>query len=143
MKALKAIILSSFFFWFGANANASAPEINLIYFAAADCPACGFWEATELPKLQASPHWKYVKFTKIAKSIKSRLPGEFWWPKDVKHLHDIVAAKYKESRIKGGTPMSALIIDGNVVSYGFGSRKIAATHLLPLIGAALEPQRSQ
>ncbi len=47
------------------------------------------------------------------------MPSEFWWPKDVKPLHGIV------------------------VSYGFGSRKIAATHLLPLISAALEMWQSK
>lgn len=136
MKKLSLFILGCLCFA-GVDPVRAAPEIDLIYFHSVSCPSCRLWEADELPKLQASPLWSSVKFTKIAKTIKAPLPGQFWWPKAVAHLYPAVAEKFEASRIKGGTPLSALLIDGKVVSFGFGTRKIAATHLLPLIERAV------
>lgn len=116
----------------------AAPSIYLLYFAASDCPACRAWEVNEFPILKASPYWADVTFVKIAKTIKAPLPGKFWWPKEIKHLYEPVAEKFAQSRIKKGTPMSALIVDGQVISYGLGTGKLKPDRLLPVIEAAVQ-----
>lgn len=142
MKLLKVIIVNCFFVLLSAPATA-APEINFIYFGAADCSYCRAWESIELPKLQAAPEWQRVKFTKIVKSIPAPMPGAFWWPADIRHLQAAVKEKFNERRIRGGTPMYALVVDGEVVYFGRGVSRIAAERLLPLISAALAAKEAQ
>ena len=42
---------------------AAAPAIHFIWMGSHDCPPCIVWQRNELPKLQASPDFKAIRFS--------------------------------------------------------------------------------
>jgi len=95
------------------------PRIDFVYFGAADCPYCQAWEAKDLPKLKAAPGFQKVRFTKVTKMIPSPVPSATWFPDEIKHLRNPIAAQIKGA----GSPMFAIAADGKVVAAWKGTRK--------------------
>jgi len=87
-------------------------QIDFVYFGAADCPVCRAWEAKELPELKASPTFQRVRYTKVTKLIQSPVPSAFWFPREIEHLQEPIAASVKGA----GSPIFSLLVDGKVVT---------------------------
>lgn len=103
-----------------ANAqNTVNTGIDLVYFGGPDCPFCRGWETFDLPKLKDSALFKRVRFTKVAKTIKSPVPSAFWFPDEIKDLRDPIAEKLQGS----GSPMFAILNNKQVVASWKGTKK--------------------
>ena len=102
-----------------ASAQTKKKQIDFVYFGASDCPVCRAWEATELGELKASPVFQRVRYTKVTKLIASPVPSAFWFPREIEHLQEPIAASVKGS----GSPIFSLLVDGKVVSSWKGTGK--------------------
>jgi hypothetical protein len=100
--------------------TASKPRIEFVNLGGNDCPPCMAWRATELPKLQAMPEWKLVKFHYVTKAVPSPVPSAFFFPGEAKHLQPVLAAA---SNGWSGSPHQAIVVDGKVVDYWWGTEK--------------------
>ena len=94
-------------------------QIDLVYFGASDCPVCRAWEARELVELKASPAFQRIRYTKVTKLIASPVPSAFWFPREIEHLQEPIAASIKGS----GSPIFSLLVDGKVVTSWKGTGK--------------------
>ena len=95
------------------------PHIHFIWMGGNDCPPCVAWRRVELPKLQASPEFKAMQFSYVAKVISSSVPPTLFLPAEVE--------PYKEqlddaSTRRTGSPQAALVVNGVVHDYFFGTR---------------------
>ena len=97
---------------FDAAAQTKKKQIDFVYFGASDCPVCRAWEATELVELKASPAFQRIRYTKVTKLIASPVPSAFWFPREIEHLQEPIAASVKGS----GSPIFSFLVDGKVVS---------------------------
>jgi len=102
-----------------AAENAKAPEIQLIHMGGSDCPPCVAWRALELPKLQQTEVWSSIKFSYVTKTIKSPVPPAVFLPLEVKPLKDQLDVASAGS---GGSPQAALVVNGDVYAYWFGTK---------------------
>jgi len=104
--ALAALLL------FAGAAQAQQKQIDFVYFGAADCPVCRAWEAKELLELKASPTFQRVRYTKVTKLIQSPVPSAFWFPREIEHLQEPIAASISGA----GSPIFSFLVDGKVVA---------------------------
>ena len=110
----------------------TARVIDIVHMGGNDCPPCVEWRRTELPKLQASPEYKAIRFTHVTKSIKSTVPPELFFPSEVKHLQGTLK---EASNGLSGSPHQAILVDGKLVDYWFGTTKGSAEELEKMVRA--------
>lgn len=124
-----------------ASQLAHPPKIVLIYFGSRSCAECANWEGTQLPLLQQWDRFKNnVEFYKIAKQRISPVPGCTWWSTPTMPYCEAVLHYYDTRRIKkGGTPMSALLINNVVVDGGLGTRRLSKERIRRFLDVALAP----
>lgn len=94
-------------------------DIHIVYMGGPDCPPCVAWRGLELPKLQKSATFNAIKFSYVAKSIRSAVPSEFFLPSAVKPHREKL---YRASGGRGGSSQTAVLVNGEVFDYYFGAR---------------------
>ena len=77
-----------------------ARVIDIVHMGGNDCPPCVEWRKTELPKLEASPEFKAIRFTHVTKSIRSTVPPQLFFPSEIKHLQPALKLTTAMSRIR-------------------------------------------
>lgn len=93
--------------------------VQLVWMGGNDCPPCVVWRKDELPKLKESAEFKAITFSYVVKLIRSPVPSRIFLPADVKPFKDKL--DYASSgRI--GSPQAALLVNGEVVDYFYGTR---------------------
>jgi hypothetical protein len=102
-----------------AQSVAKAPEIHFIWMGGNDCPPCVRWRREELPKLQASPEFAHMRFTYVTKQVSSAVPPALFLPADVEPYKDQLD---EASNRRTGSPQAALLVNGVVHDYFFGTR---------------------
>jgi hypothetical protein len=102
------------------TAAAKPVRIDFVSIGGNDCPPCVVWRAVELPKLQALPEWQMIRYHYVTKSIQSPVPSAFFFPSETRHLQP---ALKEASNGWSGSPQQALLVDGKVVDYWYGTRK--------------------
>jgi hypothetical protein len=131
---LAGIALASLFPTF-AQAAKPAPAtlvIDIVHMGGNDCPPCVEWRRTELPKLQAAPEFKTIRFTHVTKSVRSAVPPALFFPSEVKHLQPVLK---EASNGISGSPQQAILVNGKVVDYWFGAGKGEADKLVAMVRA--------
>lgn len=101
---------------------AHAKDIHVIYMGGDDCPPCVAWRANELPRLKQAQVFPTVRFSQVAKSIRSAVPPSWMLPDDVKPYKDQL------DRAGGrniGSPQTAILVNGRVYDYFRGARSAA------------------
>ena len=102
-----------------ASARAvNSDRIRFIHMGGNDCPPCVAWRAMELPKLEKSPTFLAIQYSHVVKAIRSPVPSAFFLSADVKPLK---ARLDHASAGKSGSPHQALLVDGEVHDYWFGT----------------------
>ena len=109
--------------WTQARPGATPPVVHVVYMGGDDCPPCKAWRESELPKLEKTAAFKSIRFTYVLKSIRSAVPARFFLPLEVR--------PYKEqldeaSAGRTGSPHFALLVNGVVHDYYFGTRSAAS-----------------
>ncbi len=104
------------------QAHAQARSIHIIYMGGNDCPPCVFWRATELPKLQATQAYASIRFSSVTKTVRSPVPPAFFLPDEVKPYKDKLD---KAGGGRSGSPQTAVLVDGEVYDYYFGTSRSA------------------
>jgi hypothetical protein len=100
----------------------TASQVHIIYMGGNDCPPCVAWRREELPKLEQMPGFKQSQFSYVIKVIRSSVPSGFFLPKEVKPYKDKLALA---SNGITGSPQTAILVNGEVYDYYFGSRSAA------------------
>ena len=119
--------------WGSANAQ---PQIHIIYMGGNDCPPCRAWRARELPKLQTTDAFRKTRFTYVDKLIGSAVPPSLFLPSE--------ARPYKAQLDEAGnrlvgSPQTAVVVDGKVFDYYFGTR--SADEIETMIASILRGSR--
>ena len=101
--------------------SVSAPkhEVLFVYMGGNDCPPCRVWRAIDLPKLQASPEFKFIEFAFVIKSVGASVPPTTFLPESVRPYKLLLDTA---SSGGPGSPQSAIIVDGKVFDYFHGTR---------------------
>jgi hypothetical protein len=104
----------------GWSQTGVAPEVILINMGGPDCPPCVAWRAAELPKLRSTPVFSKIKYVHVDKAIASPVPPKFFLPELLK--------PYKEkleiaSAGRSGSPQVAILVNGEVYDYWWGTGK--------------------
>lgn len=103
-----------------AQAQSPAPPaIHFIWMGGNDCPPCVAWRRGELPKLLASPEFKHMRFSYVNKVIGSAVPPRLFLPAEVEPYKDLLD---EASGRRVGSPQAALVVNGVVHDYFFGTR---------------------
>lgn len=102
-----------------AQPAAAVPPIHFIWMGGDDCPPCVRWRKEELPKLQASPEFKHMRFSYVRKVIGSAVPPSLFLPNEVVPHKDQLD---EASNRRVGSPQAALVVNGVVHDYFFGTR---------------------
>lgn len=118
---------------FGQNLHGSR-DVHLVWMGGNDCPPCVAWRAFELPKLEKTEVFSKVRFSYVAKTIRSPVPPRFFLPDAVKPLKDKLDTA---SAGRSGSPHAAIVVDGEVYHYFFGSANGAAELMEKMLNAAL------
>ncbi len=106
-----------------AEPAAPAPlSIHVVYMGGNDCPGCVAWRATELPRLQASPVFKRIRFSMVTKLLRATVPPTFFLPDEVKPLKAMLD---QANGGFGGSPQVAVVVNGELRDYYFGTRSAA------------------
>lgn len=111
----------------------AAPDIHVIHMGGNDCGPCVVWRRDELPQLQASPAWGRMRFSYVDKTVGSPVPPLSALPEAVRPLKDKLD---RASNRVTGSPQWAVVVDGEVVDYGFGGRP--ALDLIDVVNALAE-----
>lgn len=93
-------------------------RIDFVHMGGNDCPPCVWWRQNELPRLQAMPEYQRLHFHYVTKTIHSPVPPAFFFPADARHLQPVLAEASNGTK---GSPHQALLVDGKVVDYWFGT----------------------
>ncbi|TWO71003.1 hypothetical protein FN976_11795 [Caenimonas sedimenti] len=109
--------------------------IDIVNMGGNDCPPCVTWRQTELPKLQAAPEFKSIRYTHVTKSITSAVPPGFFFPSGSQHLQP---ALKEASNGLSGSPQQAILVNGRLVDYWFGTGKGEAGKLVEMVRAIQE-----
>ena len=117
----------------GGATAAQGPRVHVIYMGGDDCPPCVAWRANELPRLQKSELFKRVRFTFVVKSIRSPVPAAIFLPSDVAPFKDKLD---RASGGRSGSPHFAIMVDGEVYDYYFGTR--SAEQMVHMLTAILD-----
>ena len=102
-----------------AQSPAKPADVHFIWMGGDDCPPCVVWRAEHLPKLEKTAVFKEITFSYVTKVIRSSVPPHLLLPESVKPLKeklDVASA----GRI--GSPQVAVMVNGEVYDYFFGSR---------------------
>jgi hypothetical protein len=102
-----------------ALAAGEAPQIHFIWMGGNDCPPCVRWRREELPRLQASPEYRHMRFSYVNKLIGSAVPPRLFLPDEVVPYKDQLD---EASSRRIGSPQAALVVNGVVHDYFFGTR---------------------
>ena len=102
-----------------ATLEAKAPSVHFVWMGGNDCPPCVAWRAFELPKLSKAPEFQRIRFSYVTKTIGSPVPPAFFLPADVKPLKSLLD---DASAGRAGSPQAAVIVDGVVFDYFYGTR---------------------
>lgn len=105
--------------WAQAQTAGAAPHIHFIWMGGNDCPPCVRWRREELPKLQASPEYKHMRFSYVSKVVSSAVPPTLFLPSEVEVFKDQLD---EASNRRTGSPQAALMVNGVVHDYFFGTR---------------------
>ena len=122
----------------GAAHAADAPpphQIDFVNMGGNDCPPCVAWRKTELPKLQAMPEWKLIRYNHVVKAIQSTVPPALFFPAEIKHLQPLLK---EASAGVSGSPQQAIVVDGKVVDFWFGTGKSDPAALAAMFRAIQE-----
>ena len=107
----------------GAPSDGPPPrDVHMVYMGGNDCPPCVAWRKDELPKLQRTAAFKGIRFSHVDKSIRSAVPPSFFLPEEVRHYKAQLDAA---SGGNTGSPQTAILVNGKVYDYYFGSRSAA------------------
>lgn len=109
--------------WSQARTGATPPVIHVVYMGGDDCPPCKAWRESELPKLEKTAAFKSVRFSYVLKSIRSAVPARLFLPAEVRPYKDQLD---EASAGRTGSPHFALIVNGAVYDYYFGTRSAAS-----------------
>lgn len=101
-----------------AGAQQDRLRIDFVHMGGNDCPPCVWWRQNELPKLEAMPEFKRLRFHYVTKGIRSPVPPAFFFPSESKHLQPLLL---EASSGVSGSPHQAVLVDGKVVDYWFGT----------------------
>jgi hypothetical protein len=101
---------------------AGPKKIHIVYMGGNDCPPCRAWRANELPKLQQIESFKRTRFSYVEKLIHSGVPPSLFLPSEVKPYKDKLDAA---SNGLVGSPQVAILVDGEIYDYYFGTRTAA------------------
>jgi hypothetical protein len=101
------------------DAPKKAPSVHIVWMGGNDCPPCRAWRATELPKLEKSAEFQAVRFSYVEKLIGSPVPPSFFMPSEVRPFKD---ALDEASGGAKGSPQCAILVDGKVYDYFWGTR---------------------
>jgi hypothetical protein len=96
-----------------------APDIHLVWMGGDDCPPCVVWKRRELPPFQATPEGRSIRISGVDKSIRSPVPAAADLPPEVRPYKaqlDLASAG------RNGSPQMALLVNGKVYDYYFGTR---------------------
>ena len=99
--------------------TATSPAIHLVWMGGDDCPPCTAWKRQELPKFMATPEGQSIRVTEVHKSIRSAVPALDALPPEVRPYK---AQLDEASAGRSGSPQSALMVNGKVYDYYFGTR---------------------
>ena len=105
------------------------PHIDFVYFSSPECPYCRAWETVDLQRLKRSGLFQKIRFTKITKAINSPVPAMSSFPDEIKHLREPIAEKIEGT----GSPMFAILANGQVVSSWRGAKKYSPAQILKII----------
>jgi|KBSMisStaDraftv2_1062788.scaffolds.fasta_scaffold529726_1 hypothetical protein len=97
-------------------------KIHMIYMGGNDCPPCRAWRATELPKLKEMEAFKRTQFVYVEKLIGSTVPPSLFLPSEARPYKDMLDAAANGLI---GSPQTAIIVDGKLYDYYYGSRAAA------------------
>ncbi|SFB86850.1 hypothetical protein SAMN05216344_104225 [Polaromonas sp. OV174] len=102
-----------------AAAPTTPPNIHMVVMGGNDCPPCVAWRGLELPKLQQTAAFKAIRFSYVSKAVTSPVPSSMFLPDEVKPYK----AKLDEaSSGRNGSPQVAIIVNGEIYDYYFGTR---------------------
>lgn len=110
--------------------------IDLVYLGGPDCPYCMAWKAGDLPRLQAMPLYREIRFTEVVKRIADPVPPASGLPAHLAPMREEIARVIDRTR---GSPMFALLVDGKGVAGGYGTRPYH--EMVPVIEKLLEKRR--
>jgi hypothetical protein len=105
----------------GLTAAAGAQQqvqIDFVNMGGNDCGPCKSWRKLELPKLQAMPEFAHIRYHYVTKSIKAPVPPAFFFPSESKHLQPALA---EAGNGRTGSPQQAILVNGKVVDYWWGT----------------------
>lgn len=115
--------------------TSTPPRIEFVSMGGNDCPPCVAWRGVELPKLQAMPEWKLIRYHYVTKAVQSQVPSAFFFPSEARHLQPVLA---QASAGWHGSPQQAIVVDGKVVDYWWGTGKGDAQQLAAVFRAIHE-----
>lgn len=114
-----------------AQTTVEKPSIHLIVMGGDDCPPCRAWKLFELPKLQSTNAFRGIVFSYVHKWIRASIPPVEDLPSEVQPHK---AQLDKASGGFWGSPQTALIVNGNVYDYYWGTRDAkTVTHMIQSI----------
>jgi hypothetical protein len=116
---VRRFFLVSFAWTVPSQAVPAPPEVHFIYLGGSDCPPCVAWRSEELPKLAKTNAFKAIKFTIVDKKISSPVPAAQLLPAEVRIFKDKLDYASGGNR---GSPQVAILVDGQVVDYYWGTR---------------------
>jgi hypothetical protein len=102
-----------------AAAQTTPANIHMVVMGGNDCPPCVAWRGLELPKLQQTAAFKAIRFSYVAKAVKSPVPSSMFLPDEVKPYK---ARLDEASSGRSGSPQVAIIVNGEIYDYYFGTR---------------------
>lgn len=138
MKACLAMAMAAVALWATSVLGQQAPEpirIDVVHLGGNDCPPCVLWRAIELPKLKAMPEWHLIRFHHVTKAIQAPVPPAFFFPAETKHLQP---ALKEAANGWSGSPQQAILVNGKVVDYWYGSSKGDAQTIAAIVRALHE-----
>ena len=106
-----------------------APIVHIVYMGGNDCPPCVNWRRFELPKLEKSEEFKAIRFSYVRKTVESYVPPTLFLPEEVKPLK----AKLDSACSSGGSPQTAIFVNGEVYDYFWGTR--SAEEIVAMLAA--------
>ncbi|MFY7906450.1 MAG: hypothetical protein ACOVO0_09950 [Burkholderiaceae bacterium] len=103
----------------GLALPARAQVIELVWMGGDDCPPCAAWKRQELPRFAATPEGRSIRITGVDKPIRSPVPAAEALPPAAR----VYKTQLDEASAgRSGSPQMALMVDGKVYDYFFGSR---------------------
>jgi hypothetical protein len=106
--------------WGGGSAAQPMVDVHLVWMGGDDCPPCMVWKRRELPRFQATPEGRSIRISGVDKTIRSPVPAVEQLPPEVRPYKaqlDLASAG------RNGSPQMALLVNGKVYDYYFGTRE--------------------